>query len=678
MVPGFFRLPVLMILMTLIFTSFFLTGCGGGSDGGSSSATADAGSNQIVGREGQVTLDGSGSSDSSGAALSYQWQQTRGTDVTDGSGILTGVAPSFNAPNTVETLSFALTVNGSSADSVNINVLEHSGTAYFVDGDSGSDSSGDGSQASPYASIRYALEQIQNNDDIDVYVKTLADNARYDTTASPLLVPGATSLYGGYGSGWVRDVNATRTGVDGNVVAVLFTSVTDTSWFSGFDLTAADSANAGLTVAGVSVMAGEGTFYVEDNRIEAGAVGNGSTEVPASSYGLRLAGVSAARVYRNEIIAGSGAPGNAGAGVTLQTGADGGNGGAGGATGNNEDGGSAGVGASRDSITNFSNAGGRGGNGGTGLNESGGSGFAGDSVEGVDLGGGGGLPSSTLGGPGVGGLLGAGGLAGRGGMGIGNLRSDVAFYEPAESTSGAFGKPGRGGGGGGGGDASTLGFDGGGGGGGGGGGAGGRGSPAARSGGASIGIAVAVSDTIIENNIVTSGGGGDGGNARGGAFGGNGGNGQPGAAGASNNSGDGGWGGGGGSGGQGGQGGGGGGGPSVAILLASSTMPTINNNSLTSGTGGAGGAGSASGLNGRSGLFGGAVGSNGRGGRCCSTTTPLATRTFAEGGYSFGVYDDDTSDGMSPVLSGNTFTVGEPGLGAATGGEDGLADEMNF
>ena len=187
-----------------------------------------------------------------------------------------------------------------------------------------------------------------------------------------------------------------------------------------------------------------------------------------------------------------------------------------------------------------------------------------------------------------------------------------------------------------------------------------------------------VSDSIIEDNIVVSGTGGDGGSARGGAFGGDGGTGANGGDGASDNSGDGGWGGGGGSGGQGGQGGGGGGGPSVAIMLAPGTMPVINNNQLTSGSGGAGGAGSAHGLNGRAGVFGGAVGSEGRGGVCCATTTSSAPQVFATGGYSFGIYDTDTSDGVSPFLSGNTFTVGEAGAGAATGGEDGMAGEVNF
>ena len=463
---------------------------GGGSTGNNASPTASAGAAQTVSRFDQVSLNGSGSSDPDGDALTYAWVQTHGPDVTQGVGSLTGVRPSFDAPAQVSTVIFELTVvDENDADSapaeVRVQVLENTDGALFVDGDSGSDDTGNGTQTSPYASIHFAVEQIEDDADVDVYVKALAGDARYDATSAPVFVGTYTSLYGGYGAEWIRNLDDSRTGVDGNKVAIYFAGVQNESWFSGFDLLAADSASAGLAVAGVSVAGGEGTVYIEHNRIESGAVGEGSTEFPASSYGLRLAGVSAARVYHNEIIAGPGANGNAGSGVTLRTGGDGGDGSAGG-TGENENGGSGGTGASRDSINNFSNAGGRGGSGGTGFGERGNSGGAGDTVDGVDLGGSAGFGSSGRGGPGSGGQRGAGGLAGTGGEGIGELIS-LAFYEPAETTSGSFGGSGGGGGGAGGGGASSLGFDGGGGGGGGGGGQGGRGGPAARRGGASIG-----------------------------------------------------------------------------------------------------------------------------------------------------------------------------------------------
>jgi len=62
----------LAILLTL------LSGCGGGDSGGSAPETntspvADAGQDQVVTTGSSVTLDGSGSSDSDGDSLSYQW-----------------------------------------------------------------------------------------------------------------------------------------------------------------------------------------------------------------------------------------------------------------------------------------------------------------------------------------------------------------------------------------------------------------------------------------------------------------------------------------------------------------------------------------------------------------------------------------------------------------------------
>ena len=76
----------------------------------------------------QVTLDGSGSSDTDGDALTYAWTQTAGTSVTLSSG--TAASPSFTAPtltsNGSEVLTFSLVVNdgtvASAADTVSITV----------------------------------------------------------------------------------------------------------------------------------------------------------------------------------------------------------------------------------------------------------------------------------------------------------------------------------------------------------------------------------------------------------------------------------------------------------------------------------------------------------------------------------------------------------------------------
>ncbi len=617
-----------------------------------------------------VGLNGSGSSDPDRDQLTYTWTQVHGPDVTGGVGRFVGPTPSFAVPESVSTLIFDLTVNDGTAESrpdrVRINVFEHTGNpGLFIDGNRGSDDTGNGSRENPFASISFAINRI-NGPDEDLHVMSLDDGSAYEE-ADTLGPPTTASLYGGYGPDWIRDVENNKTKLNGASLAVWFSVVNADAWLSGFDITAADADSPGQSTFAVKTDRGSATLTIEDNVLRTGNAGDGTQGgVAGSSYGVLVGTLFNVVIQRNEIIAGNG-----GEGLIGSKGSDGGSATTNGSNGSGPTGGTGGKGG-------VSSAnGGRGGNGGTGLIP----------VDGQAGGGVGGGVGDKVGdgrvGDGGGGAGGAGGDGGTGGVGYGAFDTS-GLFQPRNGTNGKNSANGAGGGGGGGG-AGGVGLDGGAGGGGGGGGVGGRGGNGGVAGGASIGIVLmGTVGSTIEENMIVAGNGGRGGN---GGAGGTGGRGTKGGVGAPNvcsflgcdigRSGDGGEGGGGGSGGIGGQGGGGAGGPSYGIVVGPGVTPTVIGNRIVTGRGGNGGIGGAAGLGGSP---GGSGGSSGGSGGCCSFQLETAGTSGGggAGGWSYAVYDVAPTDGWDPILEGNDLVPGTPGAGSAINGDPGESGETNL
>jgi hypothetical protein len=530
--------------------------------------------------------------------------------------------PAVGELSPVETLSFDVRVSDGTASaiaSVDVVVAKDATRAAFVDGTNGSDATGDGSIAAPYASIYQATEA---NGSTDIYVMALPNDAAYDETANRLILRDGRSLYGGFDENWVRDVVGDKSIILTSHFGISFRSVAQPAEISGFEVRASaprvedlSSKDPFLPVRALLAEGGSANLVIKHNVLvaeDASDAGASNTNFGGSSIALKVSSLPSVEISDNVVIAGNGAPGQKG----QQRGSY---------------------------ISSPPPRGGAGGNGGTSRNENG------------DRGSNGGLANSSIG-CGSGGLGGSGndaddgdngarGCGGRdgrdgiGGPGYGGYSTRLGFVL-AVSSQGTDGTHGGGGGGGGGGEATSTGVNGGRGGDGGTGGRGALGTLGAQAGGASIGIElIEVAIATVNDNEVTTGIGGTGGEQsdlnQGEAgkfgFGGNSGNGSllPG--------GDGGDGGRGGSGGDGGTGGSGAGGPSFAIYLGNGTTPAISGNTLQTGGGG------ERGLRGRQAL-------------------PIPD-WYGRDGWSVGIFSwscnlDQSDIGNNEILPGGTFRAG--------------------
>ena len=103
------RLPLAGVMLVL------LAACGGGGSTPPPPPTAVAGNAQTVDKHALVTLDGSGSHDPQGLALTYSWSQTGGATVSLSNPA--SAKPTFSAPDVSGTLTFSLVVNDGKATS---------------------------------------------------------------------------------------------------------------------------------------------------------------------------------------------------------------------------------------------------------------------------------------------------------------------------------------------------------------------------------------------------------------------------------------------------------------------------------------------------------------------------------------------------------------------------------
>ncbi|WP_371195988.1 hypothetical protein [Glaciecola sp. SC05] len=660
----------LSLLSFAVASALSLAACGGGGDSSGSGPNGGGGSNDapptvtaeartLVSAGNSVTLTAS-ATDPDGDAISYSWTQVSGAPISNTSGFSTASA-SFSAPDEVDSivLRVTATANGrSDSAQVQVLVLEDTTTAIFVDSEFSGTSTG--SIDAPFTNLASVLDGLAEQ--ADVYIKTPSGDARLNVKPTPsenLFLSGGNSIYGGFSADWSRDIQNNRTGLTATENGILYRNVDSPTVVSGVDLLVESvQIDDSFNIIGVYAQNGSSSFTLDNATVLLEDFDENSVDGAAgASYGVYFDAVDTTTVSNSDITSGRSKNASNRGARTVDAGRDGVDG-EDARVGLNINGGEGGK------STGGGWNGGDGGNAGNNSFEPGEDGTRGSGrevplVRGGSPGSGGfdtdnSTPEGRDGGNGGSGDPGVRGTPGTGGTGFGSITSE-GIYSRSFGDQGGNGFAGGGGGGGGGGAGGAAGANGGGGGGGGEGGDGGAGGFGGRSGFASIAVHIAGGNSHnIINNQITSGNGGRGGVGGTGAAGGAGGLGGEGADGtngpANAKGGRGGNGGSGGQGGRGGSGGSGGGGPSFGIFIGGSTPATINNNVITTGRGGNGGAADF------------------------TNETDAAGR----GGWSVAIFDGNASDSLTPIISGNSFTLGEAGQDGIPREASGQRSNTNF